>query len=150
MNDYQAGLVAAACVKIAIVASGTTCIYLGYRLFVLGVFRGGSVVTVDAGNATAGGKKGGWRAGLAMTRGGPGLLFALFGAAIVIVGIVRDFSVSGGAVSGVDPLVVPSLALETFTQTRMQVDDGTTFVDNTSGSAALPPPGKKAAPTSSR
>ncbi|HWP05466.1 MAG TPA: hypothetical protein VNN72_06980 [Polyangiaceae bacterium] len=65
-------------VKITILLSGLVSIVLGYKLFTRGVYRGGAGVRVE-----------GWKAVVAMDKGGPGLVFALFGAIVLIVGIIH-------------------------------------------------------------
>jgi hypothetical protein len=55
---------------------GLVCIGMGYRLFVRGVQKGGAAITMNSKTGA-----------LSMDRGGPGLIFALLGALIVIVGL---------------------------------------------------------------
>lgn len=75
---------------------GTFIVWIGYRLFEKGVFRGGAGLEVGAegAEATAGSS---WKAVLRMDRGGPGLIFAAAGAAVITFGIWKDFSLSGEA-----------------------------------------------------
>jgi hypothetical protein len=81
MTDYQMTILVQGAVKSAIVSAGALCIFLGYRLFVKGVYEGGARINVQAGAAAP--KDETWKAVLAMDKGGPGLIFALFGALIV-------------------------------------------------------------------
>lgn len=59
---------------------GGLCIFLGYRLYVKGVLEKGHL---DA-------RGGGW--GVVLKDYGPGVVFALFGAAIVVFAVTRDLS----------------------------------------------------------
>ena len=83
MTDYQFALLMGFGVKALTMASGVVGIALGYRLFTRGIYKGGAGIKVE-----------GWKAAVAMDRGGPGLLFALFGAVVLVVGIVRPVTAS--------------------------------------------------------
>jgi hypothetical protein len=99
MTDYQFALLMGFGVKALTMASGVVGLVLGYKLFTRGVYRGGAGVRVE-----------GWKAVLAMDKGGPGLVFALFGAAVLVVGVIREVTVrhdrSGGDELS-NPTVVP-------------------------------------------
>jgi hypothetical protein len=81
MSDYQFALLVGLAVKAAIMASGLVIVFLGYRLFATGVYRGGAGVKIE-----------GWKAVVAMDKGGPGLVFALFGAIVLVVGIAHPIT----------------------------------------------------------
>jgi hypothetical protein len=72
--------------KLGIAGLGFGCVFFGYRLFCLGITRGGAAVQAEVGRAGGVVSK----ARLVMERGGPGLVFALFGMAVIIAAIVKD------------------------------------------------------------
>ncbi|WPB82596.1 hypothetical protein KYC5002_26210 [Archangium violaceum] len=98
--DAQTGhLLSIVLLKAVTILTGLACIGMGYRLFMAGVFKGGAEIDANVGRDVSGsgapgsnahGSKDKWGLGVRMARGGPGLVFALFGAAIVIVGVTRD------------------------------------------------------------
>lgn len=83
MTDYQFALLMGFGVKALTMLSGVVAIALGYKLFTRGIYKGGAGIKVE-----------GWKAAVAMDRGGPGLLFALFGAIVLVVGILRPVTAS--------------------------------------------------------
>ena len=89
MTDYQFAVLMAMVVRVAMIGAGTTIVLMGFRLFTKGIQRGGAGVDGEAGNAQRG-----WRVALKMDRGGPGLVFALFGAIVLVVGIARESKVT--------------------------------------------------------
>ncbi|TAJ12298.1 MAG: hypothetical protein EPO68_13820 [Planctomycetota bacterium] len=72
--------------KLGIAGLGFGCVFFGYRLFCLGITRGGAAVQGEIGRAGGLASK----ARIVMERGGPGLVFALFGMAVMIAAIVKD------------------------------------------------------------
>lgn len=62
------------------VAGGIFCIYLGFRLYVLGVLEKGS------GSASGGGMEVTWK------DYGPGVVFAVFGALLIVFAVTRDLT----------------------------------------------------------
>lgn len=62
------------------IIAGIFCIFIGYRLYVIGVIEKGS------GSASSGGVTLSWR------DYGPGVVFALFGAGLIIFAILRPMS----------------------------------------------------------
>ncbi|MDA4132860.1 MAG: hypothetical protein OK454_07025, partial [Thaumarchaeota archaeon] len=98
MSEFTLGVLSVALVKAVVIITGLSCIWMGYRLFMARVLKGGAEVRADASldddqrtRGASGKNKGArMRAGFSMSRGGPGLVFALFGAGIVVVGILRD------------------------------------------------------------
>lgn len=94
MSDYQFALLMGFGVKAAIMASGVAAIFLGYKLFVRGIYKGGAGVKVE-----------GWKAAVAMDKGGPGLVFALFGAIVLVVGITHPVHAEHDQRPGYDRVV---------------------------------------------
>jgi hypothetical protein len=99
MTDYGVAMAVQGAVKLGIVLAGTACVFLGYRLFVKGVFEGGGSIRAT-----------GWKATFAMNKGGPGLIFALFGAVIVLAGVSLDMSASVDRKSNVDAILAAAAA----------------------------------------
>jgi hypothetical protein len=100
MTDYQIAVLAHAAVKVTIVLAGALCVILGYRLFEEGLCRGGADINVRA-----------WKTVIAMDRGGPGLVFALFGAIVIIVGALHTTtttSIKDSPAGAVDPPEQPT------------------------------------------
>ncbi|WP_462151456.1 hypothetical protein [Pseudoalteromonas xiamenensis] len=97
---WNAALDSAMAAKMAYGLIGLVCIWMGYRLFVLGVYRGGA--EVRAGNND---KSGGLS--FSISRGGPGLDFALFGACVVLYSIANksNTSLEGGGLLQTDAVV---------------------------------------------
>lgn len=100
--------------RLAVIASGLACVYMGYRLFILGVMPGGggSEIGADAGAIK-----------LTVKNAAPGTVFATFGALLIIVMLVqgmpelnRTESAAGSEVTraltmrGEDETVAESLA----------------------------------------
>lgn len=83
--DYAFAL--AACVKVAMIAAGILCVFMGFRLFTQGITNGGAKLGMS-------GEAGGWKAAVAMDRGGPGLIFALFGLIISVAAIFKNVAAS--------------------------------------------------------
>jgi len=70
---------------------GLACVWMGYNLFIRGIFEGGTGFQAQAGSEETDTK---WYANLALDRGGPGLVFALFGAVVILGSIFKPMSVS--------------------------------------------------------
>lgn len=69
----MAFIIYAALFRLSVIAAGTACVYMGYRLFVLGVMpRDGSQIDAQAGEIR-----------LSLKNAAPGTIFALFGAVII-------------------------------------------------------------------
>jgi hypothetical protein len=83
----------AAFVKVAMIAAGVVCVFMGFRLFTQGITRGGAKIGMS-------GEAGGWKAAVAMDRGGPGLIFALFGLIISVAAIFKEVAASVPIPSG--------------------------------------------------
>jgi hypothetical protein len=79
MTDETVGILMQGTIKLATIVGGAVCIVLGYRLFIRGVTSGGANADFAA-----------WNARVVVGKGGPGLLFGLFGVAIVMTGLLRS------------------------------------------------------------
>ena len=79
--------------KLGCLSAGTGCVAMGWSLFSKGVYKGGAGFK---GQAQAGGNEAaaGWKTVIAMDRGGPGLLFAMFGAAVIVVALLMGDTTS--------------------------------------------------------
>lgn len=79
MSEFTQALLVAGTLKIALLLVGALFAYMGYRLFIAGVYT------------HAGDLKAAWgEKYLMIKQAAPGTFFALFGAAIIIVSIVQD------------------------------------------------------------
>lgn len=106
MTDHQADLLTALLAKVTIAGLGVLCVYMGFTLFMRGVQKGGAGISGEAGAEGSGSK---WRAAVALDKGGPGLVFALFGAAIAVVGILLGINIhekTTTAPTAASPMVV--------------------------------------------
>ena len=81
MNSPNVAIAVVALHRIVVLLVGALFAWLGFRLFVLGVY------------APRGDLKAVWERRSLIMRATPGVFFALFGAAIVIAGVVRGFGV---------------------------------------------------------
>jgi len=84
--------------RVVFSAIGLASIYMGYRLFMADKLRGGAQVDGDFESRTESAGSGNLK--ISLGRGGPGLLFALFGMAIALAAVLKPMSVEaqdGGA-----------------------------------------------------
>jgi hypothetical protein len=134
MDPGVAAIVAGAITKGEIIVCGLACIWMGYRLFLAGIQKGGAKIAAASSRARSG------RLSFTMGKGGPGLVFALYGAVIVVVGILHGHvkidesgSVAG---KGRDQTVkgLPSV------DAGPNVEVATARADETGSFARLPPP----------
>jgi hypothetical protein len=82
-SDYSLTVVTHGAVKITMILTGLACVYMGYKLFSLGVLSGGASFKFE-----------GWSTKVALGKAAPGALFALFGAGIVTAAILHRGEVS--------------------------------------------------------
>lgn len=83
MSEFTKALLIANIYRYLLIVAGMACVYMGYRLFVLGhVEKGGEL------KATSG------RTHIHLKQVWPGVFFALFGVAIIAVGIYRGIEIN--------------------------------------------------------
>jgi hypothetical protein len=78
MTDFQFATLMGTVIKLATMGAGTTICVLGVRLFIQGVAKGGASAEAR-----------GLGFALRVDRGGPGLVFGLFGCIVLLAGILK-------------------------------------------------------------
>lgn len=83
MSEFTKALLIANIYRYLLIVAGTTFVYMGYRLFVLGYFE-------KAGEfrAAAGGKH------IVLKQVAPGVFFALFGILAISIGVFREIEIN--------------------------------------------------------
>lgn len=90
--------------KTVAVLVGGACVWMGFTLFKLGIQEGGAGVETEVSSTNSSRSRGSEnspdssmsaerRGRFALDRGGPGLVFALFGAVVIVAGIFKPVSV---------------------------------------------------------
>lgn len=117
---------------------GVVCTFMGFWLFIKGVQKGGAAVSASY-SSDAGAKKGAKRSGaFSIGRGGPGLVFALFGAIVTVTGIVHTTTTTTRSETRTVPLAATS-AGTLATSVAMTAESAATGVkgsEETSASAS--------------
>ena len=86
MSEYSQMILLFGVYRIAVLAVGALLVYLGYRLFVLGVYE------------KAGDLKASWgEKHLVLKQAAPGTFFALFGAAVISIAVWKGIHIRGGS-----------------------------------------------------
>jgi len=92
--------------KIFTILSGSFSIYLGYKLFVKGIFSDAGEVTGTAGNYN-----------LTIKKAAPGTFFSVFGAIIICCGVLKGFTIESEGTRSFTPLAREDFSPDASTDT---------------------------------
>ena len=92
--------------RVVFSAIGLASIYMGYRLFMADKLRGGAQLDGDIEQRA--GAAGSGKVKISVGRGGPGLLFALFGMSIALAAVLKPMSVEAQEVGSQQAQMPPA------------------------------------------